>query len=102
MILVSGFNVYPNEIEEAISSCPGVLESAVIGIDDEKSGEAIKAFIVKKDKHLTEALVFEHCKKILTGYKMPKKIEFRDSLPKSPVVDILPALKDGDSYGAAR
>lgn len=89
MILVSGFNVYPNEIEEVLSTCPGVLESAVIGIPDDKSGEAVKAFVVRKDPSLTAEQVIAHCKASLTGYKMPRQIEFRDSLPKSPVGKIL-------------
>ena len=89
MILVSGFNVYPNEIEDALASCPGILEAAVIGVPDDKSGEAVKAFVVRKDHSLTEAAVIAHCKTVLTGYKIPRQVEFRDSLPKSPVGKIL-------------
>lgn len=89
MILVSGFNVYPNELESVISLCPGVVECAAIGIPDEKQGEAIKVFVVKSDSSLTEERVASHCRQNLTGYKMPKYIEFRDELPKSNVGKIL-------------
>lgn len=89
MILVSGFNVYPNEIEEVIASHPGVLECAVIGIPDSKSGEAVKAFVVKKDPNLTSEAVIKFCHEQLTGYKVPKHIEFRTDLPKTNVGKIL-------------
>jgi len=89
MILVSGFNVYPNEIEEVIASHPGVLECAVIGIPDSKSGEAVKAFVVKKDPNLTAEAVIKFCHEQLTGYKVPKHIEFRNDLPKTNVGKIL-------------
>ncbi|MBR0989343.1 long-chain fatty acid--CoA ligase [Bradyrhizobium japonicum] len=89
MILVSGFNVYPNEIEEVIASHPGVLECAVIGIPDSKSGEAVKAFVVKKDPNLTAEAVIKFCHEQLTGYKVPKHIEFRSDLPKTNVGKIL-------------
>ncbi|WP_426613342.1 long-chain fatty acid--CoA ligase [Bradyrhizobium sp. McL0616] len=89
MILVSGFNVYPNEIEEVIASHPGVLECAVIGIPDSKSGEAVKAFVVKKDPNLTAEDVIKFCHGQLTGYKVPKHIEFRADLPKTNVGKIL-------------
>ncbi|TWA95949.1 long-chain fatty acid--CoA ligase [Bradyrhizobium stylosanthis] len=89
MILVSGFNVYPNEIEEVIASHPGVLECAVIGIPDSKSGEAVKAFVVKKDPNLTAEAVIKFCQEQLTGYKVPKHIEFRSDLPKTNVGKIL-------------
>ncbi|WP_409190797.1 long-chain fatty acid--CoA ligase [Bradyrhizobium sp. RDM4] len=89
MILVSGFNVYPNEIEEVIASHPGVLECAVIGIPDAKSGEAVKAFVVKKDPNLTAEDVIKFCHGELTGYKVPKHIEFRTELPKTNVGKIL-------------
>lgn len=89
MILVSGFNVYPNEIEEVIASHPGVLECAVIGIPDSKSGEAVKAFVVKKDPNLTAEDVVKFCQEQLTGYKVPKHIEFRNDLPKTNVGKIL-------------
>ena len=89
MILVSGFNVYPNEIEEVIASHAGVLECAVIGVADAKSGEAVKAFIVKKDPNLTAEDVIKFCGTQLTGYKVPKQIEFRTDLPKTNVGKIL-------------
>ena len=89
MILVSGFNVYPNEIEDVVAMMPGVLEVAAIGVPDEKSGEAVKLVIVKKDPALTEEAVRAHCRNELTGYKQPRHIEFRDSLPKSNVGKIL-------------
>ena len=89
MILVSGFNVFPNELEQVISLCPGVVECAAIGIPDEKQGEAIKVFIIKSDPALTEDEVANFCHANLTGYKRPKYIEFRDELPKSNVGKIL-------------
>lgn len=89
MILVSGFNVYPNEVEEVIASHSGVLECGVIGVPDEHSGEVVKAFIVKKDPELTEADIKTWAKQNLTGYKRPKKIAFLDELPKSNVGKIL-------------
>ena len=89
MILVSGFNVYPNEIEQVLAMHPGVLECAAIGVPDEHSGEVPKVFVVKKDPQLTEQDVLEHCKKELTGYKRPKYVEFRSELPKTNVGKIL-------------
>ena len=89
MILVSGFNVYPNEIEQVVSLHPGVLECAAVGIADEKSGEAVKLFVVKSDPTLSEADVEAYCRENFTGYKRPKYIEFRDELPKSNVGKIL-------------
>jgi len=89
MILVSGFNVYPNELEGVIALHPGVLECAVIGVPDEHSGEAVKAFVVRKDPNLTSEQLMEYCKKEFTGYKKPKYIEFRDELPKTNVGKIL-------------
>jgi long-chain acyl-CoA synthetase len=89
MIIVSGFNVYPNELENAVSLCPGVLECAVIGVPDDKTGEAIKLFIIKKDVNLSEDDVKAYCRQNLTGYKMPKHIVFRDDLPKTNVGKIL-------------
>src|SRR5262245_42026758 len=95
MILVSGFNVYPNEIEQVVAMHPGVLECAVIGVPDEHSGEVPKVFVVKKDPQLTEQDVLEHCRKELTGYKRPKYVEFRTELPKTNVGKILRrALRD--------
>jgi long-chain acyl-CoA synthetase len=89
MILVSGFNVYPNEVEEVAAAHPGVLEVAVIGVPDEHSGEAVKAFVVKKDASLTEEALIKHCRESLAAYKVPKQVEFRDDLPKSPIGKIL-------------
>ncbi|MEP4752999.1 long-chain-fatty-acid--CoA ligase [Parasphingorhabdus sp.] len=89
MILVSGFNVYPNEIEEVVAGHPGVLEVAAVGVPDEKSGEVPKLFIVKKDPALSEQDIYDYCKDKLTGYKRPKQIEFRDELPKTNVGKIL-------------
>ncbi|HKQ27408.1 MAG TPA: long-chain-fatty-acid--CoA ligase [Burkholderiales bacterium] len=89
MILVSGFNVYPNEIEQVVAMHPGVLECAAIGVPDEHSGEVPKVFVVKKDPQLTEQDVLEHCRKELTGYKRPKYVEFRSELPKTNVGKIL-------------
>jgi long-chain acyl-CoA synthetase len=89
MILVSGFNVYPNEIEEVIASHPGVLECAVIGVADARSGEAVKAFIVKKDPNVTAEDIIKFCGTQLTNYKVPKQIEFRTDLPKTNVGKIL-------------
>jgi long-chain acyl-CoA synthetase len=89
MILVSGFNVYPNELEEVVAQHPGVLEVAAIGVPDEKSGEVPKLFIVKKDAALTDKDVLDFCRKNMTGYKVPRFVEFRTELPKSPVGKIL-------------
>jgi long-chain acyl-CoA synthetase len=95
MILVSGFNVYPNEIEQVVAMHPGVLEVAAIGVNDEHSGEVPKVFIVKKDPSLTEEAVLSFCKDQLTGYKRPKYVEFRTELPKTNVGKILRrALRD--------
>ena len=89
MILVSGFNVYPNELEGVIAAHPGVLECAVIGVPDEHSGEAVKVFVVKKDPSLSAEQLMDYCKRELTGYKKPKYIEFRSELPKTNVGKIL-------------
>jgi len=89
MILVSGFNVYPNEVEDVITQMPGVLECAAVGVPDSKAGEAVKVVIVKKDPNVTEADVRAYCEANLTGYKRPKIVEFRTELPKSPVGKIL-------------
>lgn len=89
MILVSGFNVFPSELENVISLCNGVLECAVIGVADEKQGEAIKVFVVKDNPTLSEDVISKYCQQNLTGYKRPKYIEFRDELPKSNVGKIL-------------
>ena len=89
MVLVSGFNVYPNEVEDVIAMHPGVLECAVIGVPDDHSGEVPKLFVVKKDPALTEADIRRHCEANLTGYKRPRHIEFRKELPKTNVGKIL-------------
>ena len=89
MILVSGFNVYPNEIEAVVAMMPGVLENAVIGVADDKTGEAVKVIIVKKDPNLSEADVMAHCRIHLTGYKVPRHVAFRTELPKTNVGKIL-------------
>jgi long-chain acyl-CoA synthetase len=101
MILVSGFNVYPNEIEDVIAMMPGVLEVAAVGVPDEKSGEAVKVVIVRKDPALTAEQVKAFCRENLTGYKHPKLVEFRDELPKSNVGKILRReLRDGPKPAA--
>jgi long-chain acyl-CoA synthetase len=89
MILVSGFNVFPNEVESIVASCPGVLEVGVIGVLDDGSGEAVKAVVVRNDDSLTEQDIIDHCRKNLTNYKVPKLIEFREELPKTNVGKIL-------------
>jgi long-chain acyl-CoA synthetase len=89
MILVSGFNVYPNEVEDVVSQMPGVLECAAVGIADAKAGEAVKLVIVRSDPAVSEAAVRAYCEANLTGYKRPKVVEFRNELPKSPVGKIL-------------
>ena len=89
MILVSGFNVYPNEVESVAVELEGVLEAAAIGKPDRKSGEVVKLFIVRSDPALTKAQVKDHCRANLTGYKVPRDIEFRDDLPKTNVGKIL-------------
>jgi len=95
MILVSGFNVYPNEIEDVVAMHPKVLESAAVGIPSEKSGECVKVFVVKNDKSLSEEELIRHCRENLTGYKVPKEVEFREELPKTNVGKILRrALKE--------
>lgn len=97
MILVSGFNVYPNEVEGVVMTHPGVAECAVIGVPDDKSGEAVRLVIVRKDPNLTKEDVLAYCKTQLTGYKRPHQIEFRDSLPKTPIGKILRReLRDGN------
>jgi len=89
MILVSGFNVYPNEIEDALTRHDHVMEAAVIGVPDAKSGEAVRAYVVKRDDSVSAEALMAHCRTLLTGYKMPSRIEFRDELPKTPVGKIL-------------
>src|SRR6185437_6707477 len=85
MILVSGFNVYPNEVEDVVTQMPGILECAAVGVPDAKAGEAVKLFIVRTDPSVTEAAVRAYSEAHLTGYKRPKFIEFRNDLPKTPV-----------------
>jgi len=95
LILVSGFNVYPNEVEDVVARHPGVLEVAAVGVPDDKSGEAVKIFVVKRDPGLTVESVIAHCKESLTGYKVPRVVEFRAELPKTNVGKILRrALRD--------
>ena len=89
MIVVSGFNVYPNEVEEVVAGMPGVLEVGAIGVSDERSGEVVKVIVVRKDPALTEVQIIEHCRGNLTGYKRPKHVQFADDLPKSNVGKIL-------------
>ncbi|CAM2149793.1 long-chain-fatty-acid--CoA ligase [Pararobbsia alpina] len=96
MILVSGFNVYPNEVEDVVAQHPGVFEVAAVGVPDNNSGEAVKLFVVKKDPTLTEAALIDFCKERLTGYKRPRHVEFRTELPKTNVGKILRReLRDG-------
>ena len=95
MILVSGFNVYPSEVEAVVGEVPGVLEAAAISVPDERTGEAVKLFVVRKDETVTAETLIAHCHENLTGYKIPHQIEFRDELPKSNVGKILRrALRD--------
>ncbi|CAN5920250.1 long-chain fatty acid--CoA ligase [soil metagenome] len=102
MVLVSGFNVYPNEVEDVVATLAGVLECAVVGVPDEKTGEAVKLVIVRKDPSLTEAQVKEFCRANLTGYKQPRVIEFRTDMPKTPVGKILRReLRDAKKPAAA-
>ena len=89
MILVSGFNVYPNEVEDVVAMLPGVLEVCAVALADDKSGEVVRLVIVKKDPALTKEAVLEHCRKHLTGYKLPKIVEFWKELPKTNVGKVL-------------
>jgi long-chain acyl-CoA synthetase len=88
-VLVSGFNVFPNEIEDVLAGHPGIVEAAAIGIPDPHTGEAVKVVIVRRDPALTAESVIAYCREQLTGYKLPKHVEFRDTLPKSPIGKIL-------------
>ncbi len=98
LIIVSGFNVYPNEIEDVVMRHPGVLEVAAVGVPDERAGEAVKIFVVKKDPSLTASALQDYCRGELTGYKVPRIVEFRDELPKSNVGKVLRrVLRDGDA-----
>jgi long-chain acyl-CoA synthetase len=89
MILVSGFNVYPNEIENIIAAVPGVVECGVIGVPDMIAGEVVKAFVVSADPSLSADRIVSHCRQNLTRYKVPRIVEFRSALPKTPVGKIL-------------
>jgi len=89
MIVVSGFKVYPNEIESVVAALPGVLECGAVGVPDPRTGEAVKVVIVKRDPDLTKEAVFQHCRSQLTSYKQPRHVEFRDALPKSPIGKVL-------------
>ena len=89
MIIVSGFNVYPNEVEDVVMSHPGVHEVGAVGVPDAKSGEAVKIVVVRKDESLTEIELITHCRQFLTGYKTPRHVEFRDTLPRTPIGKIL-------------
>jgi long-chain acyl-CoA synthetase len=92
---VSGFNVYPNEVESVVATHPGVLEVAAVAQPDERSGEVVALFVVKKDANVTEQQIIDHCRKELTGYKVPKRVYFRNELPKTNVGKILRrALRD--------
>ena len=102
MIVVSGFKVFPNEIEDVLTMHPGVLEAAAIGVHDDRSGEAVKVIVVRKDPALTEGDLIAHCRQQLTGYKMPRIVEFRDEpLPKTNIGKIL-RRELRDSGAAAR
>jgi long-chain acyl-CoA synthetase len=101
MILVSGFNVYPNEIESVAVEIDGVLEAAAIGEPDEKSGEAVKLYVVRRDESVTEEKIIEYCRENLTGYKVPREVEFREELPKTNVGKILRrALREESPAGS--
>jgi long-chain acyl-CoA synthetase len=103
MVLVSGFNVYPNEVEDVIAKHPGVMESAVIGLPDEHSGETVVAYVVRKDPNLTADELRQFCRENLTGYKVPRRIEFRETLPKTNVGKVLRrALKEEVERSRAR
>jgi long-chain acyl-CoA synthetase len=102
MILVSGFNVYPNEIEGVVAMHAGVLECAAVGVPDDKSGEAVKVVVIRKDPALSADDVLKHCREHLTGYKIPKQVEFRTELPKTPVGKVLRReLRDAPKAKAA-
>ena len=89
MINVSGFNVYPNEIEDVVMMHPGVSEVGAVGVPDERSGEAVKIVVARKDMSLTADELIAHCRQYLTGYKLPRHVEFRETLPRSPIGKIL-------------
>jgi long-chain acyl-CoA synthetase len=99
--VVSGFNVYPNEVEDCLATHPGVLEAAVIGVPDGASGEAVRAYVVARDRGLTADDIRAHCRVHLTAYKVPKQVEFRDALPKSTVGKILRKDLRAEAMGEA-
>ena len=101
VVVVSGFKVYPNEVEEVLMLHPGVREAGVVGVPDDKSGEAVKAFVVRKDPALSAAALIAHCKANLAAYKVPKQVEFRDSLPKTPIGKILRRQLKGEPAAPA-
>lgn len=101
MIIVSGFNVYPNEIEEVVMSHPGVREVGAVGVPDAKSGEAVKIVVVRKDPGLTAAELIAHCRQNLTGYKIPRQVEFRETLPRTPIGKILRRELRGESHSGS-
>ena len=101
MIIVSGFNVYPNEIEDVVMMHPGVREVGAVGVPDAKSGEAVKIVVARKDASLSAEELIAHCRKHLTGYKTPRQVEFRETLPRTPIGKILRReLKDNNQTGA--
>jgi len=102
VIVVSGFKVWPNEVEDVVMMLPGVKEVGVVGVVDEKSGEAVKAYLVKKDPALSVEAVIAHCHANLAAYKVPKQVEFRDHLPKSPIGKILRRKLKEEQAGGAR
>jgi len=89
MIIVSGFKVYPTELEDVLATCPGVHEAAAFGVPDSASGQAVRVAVVKKDPALTSQDVIRYCREHLTAYKIPRSVEFRDELPKSPIGKVL-------------
>ena len=101
MILVSGFNVYPNEVEDVLAGHPGIAEVAVVGVPDAAAGEAVVAYVVRRDASLSAEAVRGHARTALTGYKVPRRVVFRDALPKTPVGKVLRrALREGGDEGA--
>jgi long-chain acyl-CoA synthetase len=104
IIVVSGFKVYPLEVEEVVAMCPGVVEAGAFGVPDEESGHAVKVAVVRKDPALTANDLIAHCRRHLTAYKVPRHVEFRDELPKSPVGKVLRralAERVGEATGAS-
>jgi long-chain acyl-CoA synthetase len=101
-VLVSGFNVYPNEVEDVVASHPGVLECAVVGVPDDASGEAVVLYVAKKDPALTERALLDYCAQHLTNYKRPKHVIFRQELPKTNVGKVLRRELRDDAVRAVR